>query len=937
MTQDRSGTTLGGYQLDRFLGRGGMGEVYAATDARLGRTVALKILRPEVLANREYRNRFEREAQALAALRHPGIVTIYALEEIDGETFFTMDLVEGTTLTEIIRKDGPLPLDRIFDLAIPICDAIAAAHKRGITHRDIKPDNVLVGQRDQVTVLDFGLAKNAGLQMSHDETIGTAPTMDVTVAGRIMGTVNYMAPEQAEGRETSPATDVFALGVVIYEMATGDLPFKGDSTMSILSSILRDSPATIPTHDSAVPPELATLVHRCLEKDPDRRWQSALDVRNELEILRGQVRDGTLPSSAAATVSSGEAAGTPVETIAPRRGIGWMVATLVFAVCAAVLGAMQLGRGSAVEADATATPVAKEIWTFDCLTSDPGMENMPSLSPDGEFIAFSMRASDPANGSSIYLLRVGGNRPIELTGDLVHDDLDPRFSPDGERIVFRSGRLGDADGALYVMGATGESRRRIDVNGYAPDWSPDGTRLVCSSEGYMQPHGRPTAGSLLIVDVDTGRSTEIFAGDAVDPRWSPDGEWIVFWTVGLVDEQGLFQITGRRDIGVIRADGTDFRLITDDTDFDWSPAWTDDGRAIVFSSNRGGPIGLWMLDFDPETGTFGTEPRPVPAPSTYAGAVDATLDGEMIVYVDGMGSTSINRVRLDPETLTIDGLPECIFDDGYAGLFDVAADGGTIVMTGGPMRTDDIYVSRGDGSGIRQVTDDAFRNLEPILHPDGRRIHFFSNRSGDYEGWTCGVDGGSYRMVTDGWRLIDTPTIHPVDGRLAMAVAGEWYLIPGDSQELPFDEVDPMPRVDDRDRWFSPLQFARDGRRILGLVRERDDQGPLDPRDVGIFDLETQEYEVFRPPLPDRNFTLQWAPDHERVLIGDRRGIWAYDPSTDEITSVMEAGPDVGEFLEFRLTDNGYMYYALPENERDIWLARRGTAPTLTRFADTQP
>ena len=936
MTQDRSGTQLGNYQLERFLGRGGMGEVYVATDGRLGRTVALKILRPEVLANREYRNRFEREAQALAALRHPGIVTIYALEEVDGETFFTMDLVEGKTLTEIIEASGPMPLERIFELAIPICDAVAAAHKQGITHRDIKPDNVLVGPRNEITVLDFGLAKNVGLQSAGEQAGGTAPTMDVTMAGRIVGTINYMSPEQAEGRETSPATDVFALGVVIYEMATGDLPFQGTSAMSILSSIMRDSPAPLASYDEAVPPELSTLVARCLEKDPDRRWQSALDVRNELEIIRDHIESGTLPSaSVAAAAGPAEAA---VQATGGGGRAGWMAATLLFAVATIVLAVLLFG-GQSEGVEPTSSPVAEEIWTFDCLTSNPGVENTPSLSPGGEFIAFSMQASDPENGSSIYLLRVGGNRPIELTSDLGRDDVTPRFSPDGERIAFRSGRVGDTEGALYVMGATGESRRRIDVNAYSPDWSPDGRKLVCSTDGYQQPHARPTAGALLVVDVETGEATEIFAGDAVDPRWSPNGEWIVFWTVGLVDEEGRFQITGRRDIGLIRADGTDFRLITDDTEFDWSPAWSDDGRSILFSSNRGGPIGVWKLDFDPETGSVGTQPMPVPMPSSYAGSLDATRDGRMIAYVDGMGSTSIKRVALNPETLMLDGLPEEVFTGGYGGLFDVSRDGETIVMTGGPMRTDDLYVSRGDGGGLRRVTDDVYRNLAPAIHPDGDRIHFFSNRSGDYEGWACDIDGGGYRMLTDGWRLIDTPRINPADGRMAMATAARWYLIPADASALPFDDVEPMPVVDERNRWFAPIEFDRAGARLLGLVREENDKNPMGPREIGIYDLETGTYETFTSSLLETNYNVRWAPDMTRILVGDRRGIRVFDPETGAMTSVLqlETSSEDTALLEFVVTDNGYLYYSLPENERDIWLAQRGEAPTLVRFGESSP
>lgn len=287
---DRSGSELGGYQLKRLIGRGGMGVVYEAHDNRLGRTVALKILPPEVVQDVERRARFEREAKALAALKHSGIVTIYSFETVGADTFFTMDLVEGRTLTEVMREEGAMSVARILELGIPIADALAAAHRRGIAHRDVKPDNIIIGPRGEVTILDFGLAKlsNAVVESAHNDADLTA-SIDATIEGRILGTIHYMAPEQAQGAETNPTTDVFALGVVLYEMATGLTPFPGDNTVSKLSSILKDEPVSIHEHNASLPRELERLIRRCLAKDPDRRWQNAVDVRNELELLRDEL------------------------------------------------------------------------------------------------------------------------------------------------------------------------------------------------------------------------------------------------------------------------------------------------------------------------------------------------------------------------------------------------------------------------------------------------------------------------------------------------------------------------------------------------------------------------------------------------------------------------------------------------------------------------
>ena len=895
-----------------------MGEVYVAKDDRLGRTVALKILRPEVANDREHRGRFEREAKALAALKHPGIVTIYALEEVGEDTFFVMDLVEGETLSKVIQREGALSVERILALAVPISDAIAAAHKQGIAHRDIKPDNIIVGPRGEVTVLDFGLAKNRGLQFTSEEEGIPGSTMGLTVEGRIFGTVNYMAPEQVEAGSTSLATDVFSLGVLIYEMATGSLPFQGDSTVSILSSILKEKPVSLSSYDNPVPLELEKLIHRCLEKDPDRRWQTALDVRNELEIIQAQ-GEGYASHDAAGEGSS-----------AKRPTLAWALAGL-FALCTAALSLRALsGEGAASAAPASE---AAEVWTYDPLTSGPGMESTPSISPNKEFITFSMRCSEREEETGIYLLRVGGNRPIELTKDMVGDELSPRFSPSGELIAFRSGRNGH-EGTLYIMGATGESKRVLDFDGFSPDWSPDGTRIVCSTEGYNDPHGRPTHGALVVIDVDSGDTQQIYAGDAVDPRWSPNGEWILFWTVGPVDEEGRFQITGRRDIGIVRADGSEARLVTDDIQFDWSPAWSEEGRKILFSSSRGGPIGLWELDFDPETGEFGSVPRPVPAPSTYAGDIDVSSDGRMIAYVDGMGSSRILRVKIDLETLEPDGFPEYVVEKGVGGLFDLTEDGEQLVVSGGLLRSDDLYISRGDGTSVRQVTSDLFRNMQPRFSRDGKRLFFFSNRSGDYEGWGCRADGGGYKMLTDGWNLINTPTIHPIDSTLAVVTAAteSWYMIPEDSIELPLTEVTPMPKVDEKGSWFSPYQFDDTGKKLLGVVQQPGNSSPLKQRPFGVYDFEQGEYQVVDEGLVDAPYTLKWAPDNRRILIGDQRGLWVFDPDTRELRSFLELEKPVQGNVELKITSNGYLYYAIPQEERDIWIARRAPARKLERI-----
>jgi serine/threonine protein kinase len=287
-----TGEMLNHYRVLEPLGSGGMGEVFAAEDTRLKRRVAIKLLPAAVANEPERRARFEREAQAVATLNHPGIVTIYSVEQSGGVLFLTMELVEGQTLDHLVTTRG-LPPSRLLQVAIQLVDAVAAAHQRGIVHRDLKPGNVMIASDGRVKVLDFGLAK---LKENESQLgVTTLATEHRTAEGRILGTVAYMAPEQAEGKAVDQRADIFSLGVLFFELATGERPFKGDTGLSVLSSIIKDTPPSVSEIRADLPPELGRIIKHCLAKDPQRRYQSAIDLKNDLEELKQNI-DST-PSS----------------------------------------------------------------------------------------------------------------------------------------------------------------------------------------------------------------------------------------------------------------------------------------------------------------------------------------------------------------------------------------------------------------------------------------------------------------------------------------------------------------------------------------------------------------------------------------------------------------------------------------------------------------
>jgi serine/threonine-protein kinase len=312
-----AGARLGAYEVLSLLGAGGMGQVYLARDTRLGREVAIKVLPTALAGDPERLARFEREARTVASLNHPNIVTLHDIAEADGVRFLVMERVTGRTLAELLGRSGELPLIRMLELMVPVADALASAHGRGIVHRDLKPANIMVNDDGRVKVLDFGLATERAEPIVPDAT--TVAKEALTAEGGILGTVSYMAPEQVRGERVDTRADLFACGVILYEMASGVRPFRGESAIDIASAIVRTDPRPLETLAPRVPASFARIVRRCLEKDVRHRIQSALDLRNELDEVADEVRR-TAASRAAGLEDSGRGAG--LQSCGHERGSG---------------------------------------------------------------------------------------------------------------------------------------------------------------------------------------------------------------------------------------------------------------------------------------------------------------------------------------------------------------------------------------------------------------------------------------------------------------------------------------------------------------------------------------------------------------------------------------------------------------------------------------
>jgi Tol biopolymer transport system component/predicted Ser/Thr protein kinase len=685
-----SGTRLGSYELTTPIGAGGMGEVYRARDARLGREAAIKVLPADLAGDAERRARFEQEARAASALNHPNILTVYDIGDSDVGLYIAMEYVDGRTLRELVVS-GPVPTRRLLPIAAQVADGLAKAHAAGIVHRDLKPENVMVNKDGFVKILDFGLAKLAvpfgevGSELATMGAPGTRP-------GVVLGTVGYMSPEQASGQPVDFRSDQFSLGAILYEMATGRRAFQKKTAVETLSAIIQEDPEPISGVNPAAPAPLRWIVERCLAKDPEDRYASTRDLSRDLKQTLDHLSD-----------ASGEAAAVAKPKAVRRR---WW--TAAFAVLLAV-GAVDL----AMRWRASAQPAGKPPATLKRVTFAPGLEDEPSFSPDGKFLAYT---TDERGNLDVLVQPLGGGEPIRI-GDPDADDGEPAWSPDGSKLAFVSardhgGRLGIAlnvgplepylnakFGDIFLVPALGGTPARLVEDGYFPSWSPDGKRIV-----FMSNRDRHL--NLWTISAEGGAPARLTKNPDIDyqPAWSPDGKWIAYGSGGASTSW---------EIRVVAASGGTPRTLTTEFGYVTRPAWSADGKAIFFSGERAGILNVWRVPFT-EAG------RPAPSARVTLGqgqdtGVALSRDGKKLAFAADHNDSNIWELTVDTGEL-------------------------------------------------RAVTSGASQPDFPQPSPDGKTLLVSAARTGERSVWTVDLQGRFLSQLTTG--VIAEPTAHwSPDGR----------------------------------------------------------------------------------------------------------------------------------------------------------------------------
>ncbi len=865
------GTTISHYKILEKLGQGGMGEVFLAQDTTLDRKVALKFLPEEMQQDPAARQRFLREAKSAAALDHPYICHIHEVGEVEGKSFISMEYVQGTTFKEKLGE-GPLPLKEALEKATEIAEALEAAHKQKIVHRDLKPSNIMLTPEGHVKVMDFGLAKRLTQAEDQEQEITTALTRD----GSLLGTVPYMSPEQVRGQRVDTRSDIFSFGVVLYEMLTGAQPFQRGTAVETASAILTETPPPLSHYTSDIPVLLEHAVKKMLVKDPTRRIQSAIDIRNELEELKEDLSLG-------------------LSQEAIRRGRRSAVNKRLAA--AAVISLVALA-GLLLYVVQTPQETVPRLINPVQLTSAVGVENYPTWSRDGGRLAYE---SDQSGNWDIWVKQLGGGDSVNLTVEHTGPDRYPSWSPDGRQIAFLSQR--DQSWGLNTMAAVGGKARKVvslavDPLNYrgAPQWSFDGAEIAVAI--WDSPHNY-----VEIVSVQTQETRRISlprhgSNPYLDLSWSPDGRIFAY-----VEAAGDAAEVTR--LWTVPSSGGEPTPVTGGRTNDRSPIWSPDRRLLFFVSNRGGTMDLWQQRIG-EDGKPEGEAEPVTVGLGIRSAVFSS-DSAKLAYSRGRPVANVWRVPIRTDRAATWGdAKQITFDNALVEMFDVSPDGKRLAISSDRAGNQDLWILPSEGGQMSQLTTDPTPDWAPEWSPDGKEIAFYSYRTGNRDIWVMPSGGGPARQLTSHSALEVSPTWSP-EGR-----------------EIAFTSR----RSGNRDIWI----MGAEGGEPRQVTVHAADESIVDWSPDAKWLVFISESRLFRIPaaggereqLGERllgSFGAQLSPDGTVLYyLGRDDNLWALSLEDGSEYPMTDLAGQRGTLGWSVATDGHYFYFTWSEETGDLWV-----------------
>lgn len=940
-----AGTKFGRYEILSQLGKGGMGEVYLAKDTKLDRNIALKILPAELAGNRERMIRFVQEAKAAAALNHPNVAHVYEIGEHDGLNFIAMEYVDGKTLREKIHYENT-ELRKLIKYLQQVAGGLAKAHAAGIIHRDLKPDNIMITRDGYAKILDFGLAKLIEIPTPGPEggTISDAATVALephSIPGRLLGTVGYMSPEQAQGKtgQIDHRSDIFSFGCMLFEAATRNRPFQGESNVQSLYRIVYEPAPQLKDFDPSASPELQRVIRRCLQKDPDERYQSIQDVALELKELRRDMEgdtqvDTTIPPSSMGSELGGASRGpgSATATIGSQTSTGDVSAARTTSSAEIILGEVRKHkRGLALTlAGLILIAGAIAIWfkfssraraapfrdvkitrlTTGGKIGNAAIKGYTSISPDGKYVVFRTTESGK---DSLWVRQVSTGSLVKIVPDLEAKIGGTTFSRDGEFVFYSLFEKDDPLGTLYQVAVLGGTARRILAGVTSPvTFSPDGKQIA-----FVRPSSSES--DLMVANTDgTGerkiatRKLPAYFSFIGGPAWSPDGNTIA---CGAGSYSGNLSAT---IVSVPAAGGAEKPI----TQQNWVSVsrvlWLGDGTGLIIAAvpeliSTG--TQLWYVSFPGgevrritnDLNAYGTSSLGLTADSRTLVTVQADKSAQIWVVVPGEDVSKAKQITNGK----YDG-------DSLAWTAD-----GKILYTAPSGEQSDIWSINADGAATRQLTSDSFTEGLGCVSPDGRYAVFSSNRSGSFNIWRMDIGSSEQKQLTQGIEIDSQPVCTP---------DGQWVVFRSLRQgkstfwKVPLSGGAPAQLSDKSSTWAA---VSPDGK--LVALRYLDEQANANKIAVIPF-AGGEPIKTLEVAVGFRDVGLGWTADSRAVIYADARG--DVDNSADNIWSVPIDGGAPKQLTNF---NSGLIFaFQVSRDAKQIALSRGTQTDDVILLRDSQ-